>query len=153
MLQHEKICNTQIFHCADIDCKMKAYRLNYLDHFNENHDNFENLGTGKIFTLQFDINLLLSGLVCSIKNCEPFFGKITCFLKCQYCFKVFCDQGKNPPSHVRPGLRCSYHYCPFYGYKYATQPVALKWAPKTFTAFNKTFFEIGYLRNNLIYKV
>ena len=95
----------------------------------------------------------LSGLVCSIKNCEPFFGKITCFLKCQYCFKVFCDQGKNPTSHVRPGLRCSYHYCPFYGYKYATQPVSLKWAPKTFNAFKKTFFEIGYLRNNLIYKV
>ena len=27
-----------------------------------------------------------------------------------------------------------------------------KWCPKKFTAFNKTFFEVGILRNNLIYK-
>jgi len=27
-----------------------------------------------------------------------------------------------------------------------------KWLPKRFTAFNKTFFEVGFIKNNLIYK-
>jgi len=150
LLQHEKCCKFQFVHCADIDCKRKVSFLNYFGHLNQYHGSYEDLGTGEFFKSSIDL-CYLKTFGCSIDDCKPYFGTVTNYLKCKYCFKIFCGQGINPPNHPNSGERCSHHYCLF-GLRVADQLFGKKLAPKIFTAFNEVFFEIGYIRNNLVHK-
>ena len=147
----------QAIKCTEIDCKEAVCYLNYLDHFEENHGNCENLGDGKVFKSPIDFDKIQ--LICSNVNCKVV-PNFETFKKCVYCLKVFCCQGKTLSGG---GYNCGYHYCyrasdgAGMGYKSATQTdigagEKGKWLSKKFTAFNKTFFEVGIMRNNLIYK-
>ena len=146
----------QAIKCTEIDCNTEVCYLNYLDHFEENHGNCENLGDGKVFKSPIDFDK--TQLFCSDANCKTItnFGAVK---KCTYCAKVFCCQGK---SGYGDGSNCGYHRCfsPA-GTDFSWQSAKLtmigtethgKWLSKKFTAFNKTFFEVGIMRNNLIYK-
>ena len=146
----------QAIKCTDFDCKTEVCYLNYLDHFEENHGNYENLGDGKVFKspIDFDKNQIF----CSKANCKVI-PNFETFRKCDTCLKVFCCQGNSSYGH---GYKCGYHYCfnpvsQTLSWKYADKTdigagEKGKWLSKKFTAFNKTFFEVGIMRNNFIYK-
>jgi hypothetical protein len=147
----------QAIKCTEIDCKTEVCYLNYLDHCEENHGTYEDLGDGKVFKSPIDFDKIQ--LICSNVNCKVV-PNFETFKKCVYCLKVFCCQGKTLSGG---GYNCGYHYCyrasdgAGMGYKSATQTdigvVANgKWFSKKFTSFNKTFFEVAIIRNNFIYK-
>jgi hypothetical protein len=145
----------QAIKCTDIDCKTEVCYLNYLDHFEENHGNYENLGDGKVFKSPIDFNKIQQ--FCANTNCKGL-PSFETFRKCFYCLKVFCCQGK---SLYGVGYNCGYHNCyrPSDGANLSWITASLtdtvgngKWLSKKFTSFNKTFFEVGIMRNNFIYK-
>lgn len=161
LLDHEKNCIFQVIHCADIDCKLEVGYLDYLDHFKEKHVKCENLGDGKMFKLPIDFNKLQKINTCSTPNCTgtPVVGQVNNFIRCQYCNKVFCNRGRSSALNYRQ-YTCAYHQCNEAGNVVALANIAVtvdaasfeKWLPKKFTAFNKTFFEVGLIRNKFIYK-
>ena len=148
----------QAIKCTEIDCNTEVCYLNYLDHFEENHGNCENLGDGKVFKSPIDFDKIQH--ICSNANCKTNtnFGAVK---TCTYCAKVFCCQGK---SLYGNGSNCGYHNCynslagKSMGWRSPESPTDIgavangKWFSKKFTSFNKTFFEVGIIRNNFIYK-
>ena len=148
----------QAIKCTQIDCKTEVCYLNYLDHFEEIHGNYANLGDGKVFKSPIDFDMTQQ--FCSNTNCKAI-SNFETLRKCTTCLEVFCRQGKS--AYFKDGSSCGYHYCyratdgASMGWQVATETIigALaneKWLSKKFTAFNKTFFEVGIIRNNFIYK-
>ena len=51
LFEHEHDCAFQIVCCPDFCCKNEVKFLDYLDHFREKHNSYEDLGEGKTFKL------------------------------------------------------------------------------------------------------
>jgi len=167
LVGHEKNCDFQAIQCTEINCKTEVCYLKYLDHFEENHGNYENLGDAKVFKSPIGFDKLIQYVpvtyvkpVCSDANCKgtPNYAS---FRKCATCLKIYCCQGK---SGAGANYKCETHLCyngtgqRSYCHANSTDIGAGekgengKWLSKKFTAFNKTFFEVGIMRNNFIYK-
>ena len=172
----EKYCDFQAIKCTEIDCKIELCYLNYLDHYENNHGTKgpgrmghslsinENIGDSKVFKSPIDFTKTQRLHICANVNCKP--NDVANLKKCAYCLKVFCCKGKS--LYQISGIytnksNCGYHDCKDYYINTAfttqwlnaittTRFSGEKWHSKKFTAFNKTFFEIGIMRNNLIYK-
>jgi len=152
LFDHEKYCDYQEIHCAEISCKEKVVFLKYLDHLKEKHSNCQDLDTGKTHKVPIDfdkvqnIQICFDAATCKGKPSET----STSFKKCGRCLKIFCCQGN---SKYGGSNKCGYHLCSVSGlWASASLTFETSWFPKKFTAFGKTFFEVGIIRNNIIYK-
>ena len=170
LVDHEKYCDFQTIKCTEIDCKVELCYLSYLDHYENNHGTmgpgrmgdslsiYESIGDGKVFKSPIDFTKTQRLLICANANCKP--KDMANQRKCAFCLKVFCCEGKDLYDG-NAKYKCSYHKCTKFEITgFTTQWVNAyiirfseeKWRTKKITAFNKTFFEVGILRNNLIYK-
>ena len=69
LFEHEPTCAFQIVCCPDFKCKDKVNFLNYLDHFKEKHDVYEDLGEGRTFKLPLPMDQIQSqALKVTLKN-------------------------------------------------------------------------------------
>ena len=69
LFEHEPTCAFQIVCCPDFKCKNKVNFLNYLDHFKEKHDVYEDLGEGINFKLPLPMDQIQSqALKVTLKN-------------------------------------------------------------------------------------
>jgi len=158
LAEHEKNCDFQAIQCTDVDCKTEVCYLNYMDHFEKSHRKYENLGDGKVFKSPIDFTKIKMQPSCFDANCKVA-PNVANFRKCVNCLKLFCCQGTDQLGY---GYSCGYHTCytpagQYNGHQQANSTVIgvdanKKWLSKKFTAFNKTFFEVGIIRNNFIYK-
>ena len=69
LFEHEPTCAFQIVCCPNFRCKDKVNFLNYLDHFKEKHDVYEDLGEGRTFKLPLPMDQIQSqALKVTLKN-------------------------------------------------------------------------------------
>ena len=69
LFEHEPTCAFQIICCPGFSCKNKVNFLNYLDHFKEKHDDYEDLGEGRTFKLPLPMDQIQSQVLkVTLKN-------------------------------------------------------------------------------------
>ena len=69
LFEHEYSCAFRIICCPDFGCKNEVNFLNYLDHFKEKHNDYEDLGEGKNFKLPLPIDQIQSQTIeITLKN-------------------------------------------------------------------------------------